>query len=87
MFVENEGEVTHREVSERLGETAAQLKSAWGGLTKRAKTVTGGKKAKLVQWDDGDGEWIAYMRPETVASIGKALGPPEPKVRAGKARL
>lgn len=74
MLVDSEGELTHRAVRDHFGETAAQLKSAWGGLTKRAKTIAGKKTAKLVEWwQEDDGEWIAYMHPRTVESIRVAL--------------
>jgi hypothetical protein len=73
MLVDHEGEVSHRAVRDEFGETAAQLKSAFGGLTKRARTIIGKKSAKLIQWELVGGEWIAYVHPLTVASLRAAL--------------
>lgn len=73
LLIDNDGEVSHRAVRDHFGETAMQLKSAFGGLTKRAKTVAGKKKAKLIQWELVGGEWIAYVHPDSVATLKAAL--------------
>lgn len=73
LLVESDGELSHRAVRDHFGETAAQLKSAWGGLTKRAGTIAKQKSAALVEWNEVGGEWIAYMHPITVASLRAAL--------------
>jgi hypothetical protein len=73
LLVDNDGEMSHRAVRDHFGETAAQLKSAFGGLTKRARTVIGKKKAALIQWEQVGGEWIAYVHPDSVATLRVAL--------------
>jgi hypothetical protein len=73
LLIDNDGEMSHRAVRDHFGETAAQLKSAFGGLTKIARTVVGQKKAALIQWEQVGGEWIGYVHPDSVATLRVAL--------------
>ncbi|HZF93986.1 MAG TPA: hypothetical protein VEZ20_03845 [Allosphingosinicella sp.] len=73
VLVDNPDGISHRAIRDEFNATAADLKSAFGGLTKRARTVTGKKKAKLIQWTEVGGEWIAYVHPKTITALQAAL--------------
>ena len=73
VIVDHDGDISHREIQNMFGATAADLKSVFGGLTKRARTVSGNKKAKLIQWELAGGEWVANVHPTTVDALRPAL--------------
>ncbi|KRB86518.1 hypothetical protein ASE00_07405 [Sphingomonas sp. Root710] len=72
-IVKRDGDFMMSHIGALTGDSNAQLKGAWAGLTKRVRTVTGDPSATLLGWFKEGGDWHGIMAAQTVASMRVAL--------------
>lgn len=57
------------------GDDHTGLRSVWGGITKRVRTVLGDDEAYLIWWTEKEsGDWMGRVSAITHRSFGKVLG-------------
>lgn len=63
-----------REIADHLAVEAGSLRSAWGGITKRTRTVVGDKNADFVWWTPLDqGDFAGEISQVTFNSLRKVF--------------
>jgi hypothetical protein len=72
-IVNRDGDFVASAIAEHVGSTVGELRGAWSGLTKRARTITKDPKASLLNWFKEGDDWRGIMAAQTVTSMRVAL--------------
>lgn len=72
--VKRQGDFHMSDISKLTGKSTMQLRGAWGGITKRTRTVCGDPQASLIEWTKtGGGDWHGRVASGTITSFRAAL--------------
>jgi hypothetical protein len=72
-IVNRDGDFVASAIAEHVGSTVGELRGAWSGLTKRARTITKDPEASLLNWFKEGDDWRGIMAAQTVTSMRVAL--------------
>jgi hypothetical protein len=76
VFSQGERTFSHKGIGQLMGlPSGGSLSGAWGGITKRTRTILGDKHANLFSWEwsDETEDWIGTSSEMTYTSMRKAL--------------
>lgn len=73
-MIARDGDFLMSDIVKLTGKSTLQLRGAFAGFTKRARTISHDPDAKLISWLKTDcGDWQGTIPGQTVASMRKAL--------------
>ena len=72
-IIDSDGSFMMSEIARAHGATRGELRGAWAGLTKRTRTITQIRDAKLINWFRQGKDWRGVMAAKTVAAMRSAL--------------
>ena len=72
-IVKRNGDFMSSEIAIALDSEENGLRGAWAGITKRTRTVTGDRNAKLIKWFRKGNDWHGEMATQTVTAMRTAL--------------
>lgn len=73
-IIKRQGDFLMSDIAKLTGKSNMQLRGAWGGITKRTRTVCGDPDASLIEWaKTSDGDWHGRVASATISSFRAAL--------------
>ena len=72
-IVDQNGEFLMSFFAKKYDVSFSGLRGAWGGLTKRTRTITKDPKAKFIEWFKVEDDWRGLVSQQTIKSMRAAL--------------